>query len=217
MSLPAVPEGLPDPLLRIAASQRDHAIGLLREAAGDARITFDELNSRLPIALSAITRLDLYRVLADIVPAADLAAVVAQAQPAGEGAGWHWDEPLFLDQRRIVGAWDIPPFVEVLAPSFGVVKLDLCQATPMAGVIDLVVTASSMVTVVVPEGWGVDLQQIEVNGSAAKSSKVRTRPDPGQPRIILRGSAPWGVTVRHPSWWDLRAQRAWAREHPSQG
>ncbi|OYN87879.1 DUF1707 domain-containing protein [Parenemella sanctibonifatiensis] len=45
------PTELPDASLRVSAAQRDHAATLLREAVVDERLTFEEMEARIPAAL----------------------------------------------------------------------------------------------------------------------------------------------------------------------
>ena len=45
--------------LRVGTAQRERALELIRNAAADERITFDELEGRVPRALGAVTRADL--------------------------------------------------------------------------------------------------------------------------------------------------------------
>lgn len=55
-----------DDKLRIG--QRENAVSVLRDASSDGRLSFEELNERVPAALTAITRADLVRLLDDLVP-----------------------------------------------------------------------------------------------------------------------------------------------------
>ena len=54
--------------LRVGTSQRERALAEIRNAAADERITFDELEGRVPRALGAVTRADLASVLEDLLP-----------------------------------------------------------------------------------------------------------------------------------------------------
>lgn len=54
--------------LRVSALQRDNAIAALRDAAADGRLTFAELEERVPKALAATLREELIAVLRDLVP-----------------------------------------------------------------------------------------------------------------------------------------------------
>lgn len=197
--------------LRVTTIQRDNAVAALREGAADGRLTFDELGSRIPLALAAVTRGDLVRVIDDLVPPDQLDTVIADPMVQGEGPGFRWDEPLMIGghaQDKIrVGAWQLPPFIEVQL-QMGTTRLNCFDAVPLASVIDIVLVGASMMgalIVVVPEGWGVDTAELVVSGQAIVTSGVRTRPERGKPRLVLRGRTSGNVTVRTPTWWDRKA------------
>ncbi|KYF78371.1 hypothetical protein BE11_35955 [Sorangium cellulosum] len=194
---------LPDGRLRVTAQQRDHAAAILREAVVDGRLTVEELNARLPTALNAFAREDIYRILDDLVPAAALPAVVAEQAPMGDGPGMRWENPLLIRStwagHHQEGTWDLPPFVEIIGTGWGGVKLDCTRARPLARVIDIVITGNPSVNLIVPDGWGVDVQQLNVSGqSGTINSMVPTRPIGDLPRLILRGSTTMAVKVRQP-------------------
>lgn len=208
---------IPDSRLRVTAKQRDVAARILREALVDGRLQVEELEARLPSALNAFTREDIYRVLDDLVPAADLPKVVADETPKGEGPGMSWENPLIIrtDWKGYeeLGAWDLPPFIEIIGVSFGSVVLNCMFARPLADVIDVVITGNASVLIVVPEGWGVDLQQLNLHGSGGTiNSRVPTRPVGAHPRLILRGSTSYSVRIREPNTWDLRRADAHRRK-----
>lgn len=209
-----LPSDLPDPQLRVSPSERDVAASLLREAAAHERLSFEELEARLPQVLSATTRSDLYRVLVDVVPTAALAEQFEGVLVDSEAPGMSWEHPLLLrcdwTGLRRDGVWDVPPFIEVVASGMGSVHLDFCHAKVLARVIDLVVTGNGTVTIVVPHGWGVDLAHVNISdggmGSQASSS-VPTRPLNKNPRIVVSGTTSGGVKVREPNWADRRRHR----------
>lgn len=208
-------EDYPDAQLRVTAAQRDRAAVELREAAADERIDFDELEARIPAVLAARTRGDLIAVLRDLVPAAQMDAVVGVETPRGSGVGFSWEEPWVLqvqnwDAIKLIGEWRLPPFMELVDSGWGI-HLNATLATALAPVIDIVVTGKGKVVLVVPEGWGVDVTQVTAHGGdgTGVSSMVRSRPDRGLPRLVLRGSF-WGtVVIRYPNWWDRRAVAKW--------
>ncbi|MFT3888668.1 MAG: DUF1707 domain-containing protein [Arachnia sp.] len=206
--------GYVDAGLRVTAAQRDHAAAELREAAADERISFDELEARLPVVLGAKTRGDLVSVLRDLVPSADMDAVVGAHAPLGVGLGFSWDEPWVIETGwntvHQIGTWAIPPFMEVISRG-GTVILNAVHAQALAPVIDIVVTGKGTLRLIVPQGWGVDSEGLRAdNGQmAGMDSTVRTRPDRGCPRLVLRGNFAGAVVVRHPNWWDRRALAKW--------
>ncbi|NLE99167.1 MAG: DUF1707 domain-containing protein [Propionibacterium sp.] len=197
----------------MTAVQRDHAASILREAVADGRLSVEELNARLGTALNAHAREDLYRILDDLIPAAELHATVALNVPMGDGPGMSWENPLLIRSNWAghtrEGEWDLPPFIEIIGTGWGSVKLDCTLARPLMKVIDVVITGNPGMNIIVPDGWGVDVQQLNVSGqSGTINSRVPTRPTGGMPRMILRGSTTMPVHVRNPS---RRQQRALAR------
>ena len=76
---------MPDPLqIRIGHAERDEAVETLRTAAGDGRLTLDELDGRIEAAMAAKTRGDIQAVLADLKAAGEAAWLLGEVVP---GAG----------------------------------------------------------------------------------------------------------------------------------
>jgi len=184
----------PDDQLRITSAQRERAVELVRMAAADGRLDFDELNQRIGVGLEARTQGELRRIVGDLVPGAELAAFLADITPPLQGPGATWDEPLLLgrtpETRKITGPWKVPPFIEVYCSMWHYVTLNFLEAVPLAPVIDLVLVAhGGSPTLIVPEGWGVDTERVSVGNQGMFSSNVETRPARGLPRIVMRGHA----------------------------
>ena len=186
--------------LRVGTAQWEHALEALRNAAADERISFEELESRVPRAVHAVNRADLVAVLDDLLPADRLADLLGAEAPAGAGPGYLWDDPLVLVAKGaelyIAGPWVVPPFLEVHGSLLGV-RLDFSQAVPRAKVIDLVLQVShGTTTIIVPEGWGVDTSETQAEVGFVDSGGVRTRAQRGLPRIIVRGRASGAIKTR---------------------
>lgn len=91
------PERDRPPALRASDIERDRAAALLRHAAGEGRLTFDELDDRTQQALEARTREQLERLLADVlslVPGAphpldhDVPTTGVAVNAGAKGARW---------------------------------------------------------------------------------------------------------------------------------
>lgn len=93
----------PEDHLRVTAGQRDQAASVLREATADQRLTFEEFEARLPRALTAVTRRDLYDLLEDLVPSEELSNVIVDAVNLGTAPGMSWDNPYVITAH----AWDV--------------------------------------------------------------------------------------------------------------
>lgn len=196
--------------LRVGTTQRELALEAIRNSAADERITFDELEGRVPRALGAVTRADLVAVLEDLLPAAEVDAIIGSDLPLGEGPGYTWDDPLVIEgtgwrELKVAGPWVVPPFLEVHS-SIGGVWLDFSQAVPRSTVIDLVLVVNDWGTtkITVPEGWGVDTIGTQAEVGYIETRGVRTRARHGLPRIIVRGQTSGQVKVKVT---DERARR----------
>lgn len=211
----------PDDQLRITSTQREHAIELLRQAAADGRLDFEEMNARLPIGLEARTQGELRRIVGDLVPSAELAAFLNDMTPPLQGPGATWDNPLVLGREKtavkLEGTWEVPPFIELYCSVWHVARLDFVEAVALAPVIDLVVVAhGASPQFIFPPGWGADTERLTVGNSGWFTSNVSTRPEKGLPRVVLRGHV-GGGKARYETPRELRKrerQRAKAAAAP---
>ena len=130
---------LPEPAdrarLRVSDADREQAADVLRQAAGDGRITFTELDERIELAYAARTYADLDAVTADL-PGPGLSShppAAAGAFPAdriGGTAGASFSVAIMSGANR-TGGWVVPPRYTALA-IMGGVELDLRQARQRA-------------------------------------------------------------------------------------
>src|ERR1017187_4097828 len=109
--------------LRASHDDRDRVVELLRVSAGDGRLTAEELDQRLELALTARTYGELAKLVTDL-PAAGSVASAPAAAPKPKDVGR-------IDCRsghvRRVDRWVVPQRMEVKVTS-GHVMLDLTQA-----------------------------------------------------------------------------------------
>lgn len=207
------------PFLRVGDAERDAALGALAKALADGRLTASELDDRTLRARSARTRGELAAVLADVMPSLALEELVA-GTPArqGLGAGYRWDDPLELvakwDNCKVLGAWDVPPFIEA-HPIAANVVVNFTAATPVALVIDVVLKGrAGNLILVIPEGWGVDSSRL-TKGMGSVRNRVAPRADAGQPQIMVRGENKLGNFVaRYPGRFDRWQQERALRRAP---
>lgn len=198
--------------LRIGHAERDRAIEVLRDAAGDGRLTLDELDERIASAMAARTADDLAGVLADLVPGGALVSLIDPAAVVPSGvAGSSWDNPLVLTARwddvLRAGPWEVPPFLEV-NPVAANVKLEFVDARIASPVVDIsVVGGAGDLVVIVPDGFGVDTTHV-VSRLGTVKSQVAQRPLAGRPLVVVRGELKLGgIRVRHPNRFD-----SWQRD-----
>jgi len=202
----------PRPELRIGDRERDLIASVLQRALADGRITVDELGARLDAAFRARTFADLDPLVADLLvePLSTEPALPphgVESEPA-VATGTSPENRLVLDagwsSLTRSGRWDIPPFL-LLNGAKSTLKVDCRQATPLAEIIDIKIVASmGVVTIVIPESWAAQMEQLVPSWGLAKS-RVSAKPDPGAPLLVLHGSVGWGrLTVRHANRFESR-------------
>jgi hypothetical protein len=166
-------EQLPAREFRASYEDRDRVVELLRIAAGDGRLSADELDQRLEMALNARTYGELAALTQDLP---DAAGPSAAAEPkdlirveASSGS------------TRRDGRWVVPKRMEIRVSS-GSVRLDFAEAviTQATLGIDVEVNSGSLILITRP-GIVVDTDDISVG-----SGSVRVRPpeDPGAPALL---------------------------------
>jgi len=188
---------MPDrvPALRVSDAEREAVVVRLREAAGEGRLTFEELAERTELAYAARTEAELER-LADDLPATATAPAVARSQALDAGPeGADWVLAVMGSSER-KGRWRVRNRTQVVA-LMGGVDLDLRQAELPVG--EVTITAWAImggVEVRVPEGVRVELGGFALMGGNASQGAAEA-PPPGAPVVRVRAfSLMGGVDVR---------------------
>jgi hypothetical protein len=180
--------------LRASYEDRDKVAEQLRVAAGDGRLTADELDQRLEAALTARTYGELAALTADLPGVAKVEPDVPAVRPRRAG---RIDVGSASVKRE--GQWEVPQQLDVRIGS-GTVVLDLTRtAVPHSRVeIDAEVRSGSLKIVTRP---GVEVDATDVT---VRSGNVKIRSWPGTPPpvsllIHVTGSVTSGnITVRPP-------------------
>ncbi|MEU4097315.1 DUF1707 domain-containing protein [Streptomyces sp. NPDC026673] len=194
------------PALRASHADRDRVVDILSVAAGDGRLSADELDERVEAALSARTLDELAPLTADL--------------PAGSGtpgmAAADVKDVVRVDHRggsfRRVDRWIVPRRMEVRS-EWGEVVLDFTRAVITQDTlrIDVDVRGGSLVLVTRP-GVVVDADELAVS-----FGKVDIRPaaGPGAPvtlRVELVGELEFGQVRARP---PRRTFRQWLLRRPA--
>ena len=160
--------------LRASHEDRDRVVELLRVSAGDGRLTADELDERLELAMTARTYGELAKLVADLPADGSVASAPARLAPRAKdvvridcGSGHSKKE----------GAWVVPQRIEARVRS-GHLMLDFSQAviTQPSLQLDAEVRSGHVILITKP-GIVVDTDDLVV-----RSGHVRVR-------------APWGPDV----------------------
>jgi hypothetical protein len=179
--------------LRASHADRDGVVEQLRIAAGDGRLTPEELDERLEAALTARTYGELAGLTADL-PAATHAAAVAEPQAA---------DLLEFDQwggnAARTGRWTTPARIEAKVVG-GNVKLDFTEAVISHPTLPVEVNlqGGNLILVVRP-GVVVEANHLAMVGGNVKYGKGTDRQVPVVLRVQLSGRLLGGsVVVRLP-------------------
>jgi hypothetical protein len=185
--------------LRVADADRDRAAEMLRQAAAEGRLTFDELDERVSLAYAAKTFADLEALTSDLPgPGVSAPLPVSRRVQAPDLAA---DSPVpkfsvaIMSGMKRAGPWLVPPTYTAVAVMGGV-ELDLRHATFVAP--EVTIQAFCLmggVTITVADDVAVDISGIGFMGGfdhQASGPGV-----PGTPRVKVVGFALMGgVDVR---------------------
>ena len=194
------------PALRASHTDRDRAVEILRVAAGDGRLTADELDERIEAALSARTTGELAVLTADLPAGAALSGGV---RPGAK-------DLIRIDQRlgdvSRAGRWVVPRRMEIRA-MLGDVKLDFTEAEITGDTlrIDVDLRSGGDLTLVLRPGIVVDVDDLTVRHGDVKVRHVAGLDEPAVLRVELAGQVRGGsVVARLP----YRSFREWLQGKP---
>lgn len=207
-------ENDPAKTFRIGHKERDEAIEVLREAAGDGRITVDELDERMEKVHAAKFPVDLDEVLADlttelpsdrfrptsaIMPAIDRGQAIMghdRFDPLVIKAGWD------SEVRR--ARWAVPPYIRC-EPSMSNIELNFLEVDTDLQVIEIeIVAGMGTVTVVIPDDWAVNVDELSKTWGNVKSV-VNAVPTGRKPLLRVSGSIGMGTfKARFANYFDRR-------------
>lgn len=197
--------------LRIGTADRLEAVARIDRAAAEGRLTPAEAADRGARVAAAITYADLDPLVADLPALA----------PQQVAAGWSPANRLpisgGMSSEKRAGPWEIPPYL-LLSGDLGSVRLDCREAICLAPVIDIEINAGAGgIKLIVPDGWGVDSDLVSKGWGSVRNSADR-RAAPGQPQLVLRGSAGLGSlrvrTATRRSRRELRRRELRGRARP---
>ncbi len=173
----------PLPELRASDADREHAAELIRHAAGEGRLTLDELEERLNTVYETRTRRELDRLTADIVadPRQDTHARVPVRRGDG-GARWIVSVMSGHDRK---GRWRLSERVNVINVMGGS-NLDLNDAELSDAYTEMTVYAiMGGADIRVPEGLNVEISDFGFLGGNDVDIGPE-QPDPGGPVLRLK-------------------------------
>jgi hypothetical protein len=195
--------------LRASHEDRDRVIEMLRVAAGDGRLTTEELDERVEIAFSARTYGELATLTSDL-PVHSEAVMPLQAQPPVRPKDVARLECRSGHVSR-VGRWVVPRRIEVRVTSGGC-KLDFTDAIVAHRSIEIdAAVRSGRLTIVTKPGIAVDTDDVTISSGGVKVKTPWGHDVPVALQITVSGRVGSGRIVARParrSFWD------WLRRQP---
>jgi hypothetical protein len=194
--------------LRASDGDRDRVASVLREAAGDGRLSLEELDERLEAVYAAKTYADLEPITRDLPDT----ATASPPSPHGRGSAYGFGgEPTSRTGIGIMGgfvrkgSWGVPRRFTSVA-FWGGGEIDLREARFSEREVTIRAFAvMGGVHVIVPEDAEVDVSGIGIMGGFDHSSVGPGRP--GAPRIVIKGFAFWGGVGAERKATDTELQR----------
>jgi class 3 adenylate cyclase len=189
--------------LRASDADRDRVVEVLRTAAGDGRLTADDLDERLEVALAARTLADLEPLLADLTTAAAAEAPDVARIECGSGSAKR-EEP-----------WLVPRRLEIEVGS-GSVRLDFRQAVIALPElrIDAQIASGSLKLITRP-GIVVDADDLMVSSGSVKVVPSGGPDTPVELRVKVSGRVGSGSVSAGPArrrgWWSALWRRVLRR------
>ena len=176
--------------LRIGTADRRDAVARIDRAAAEGRLTPGEASDRLARVEAALTYADLDPLISD------LPSIAPPVVPVGWSAANRLPISGGMSREKREGRWEIPPYLRV-SGDLGSVRLDCREAVCLSPVVDIEVSAGAGgIKIIVPDGWGVDSDLVSKGWGSVRNSAERLA-EPGQPQLVLHGSAGMGsVRVR---------------------
>jgi hypothetical protein len=182
------------PAIRISDAERQHAIGVLRDAVVEGRLTLEEYSDRVGIAVGARTDQEVAALVRDL-PQTRRAIVPSAGAPIAHRAIFS-----HIVRRGPLTLASHTSYMSV----FGTIDVDLREATLPGSEVRLDIrNIFGTVTVLVPEGVDVRME----GGGLLASEHVdisNTRLIPNAPVIHIRTSGPGGtvyVRTSEPRGW----------------
>lgn len=204
--------------VRIGDVERDAAIEVLRMAAGEGRITVEELDDRMELIAVARFPADLDRVLADIVTElpSEQSWTVVRGTPDGLPIETRLGES--PGNREILrapwtgltkhGRWPVKPYLRC-EPAGVLLELNFLDVDTDLEVMDIDVAArTGTLKLIVPDSWGVDSTGLARSPISVITFKANESAQEGYPTIRVRGSIGSGVFIaRGPNFRQRRSMK----------
>jgi hypothetical protein len=195
--------------LRASYEDRDRVVELLRVAAGDGRLSAEELDERVERALSARTYGELSALVEDL-----------PGGQSGMGVAPKPKDVLRIDRygagARHAGRWTVPKRIEVNVTGGGV-TLDFTEAIVTLPLLQISATLmGGNLTLITRAGIIVDSDEVALVGSNVKAREHRDAQVPVLLRVEVTGQVTGGSIIVRPPRQPRRTFWQWLLRKPAQ-
>lgn len=181
--------------MRISDADRHRVAEVLRQAAGEGRLDFDELDERLELTFSAKTYADLVPITADLHPVVTHAPAADSPVPlvGGVPAVGHASSTAILGDRTRRGVWQVPAQHSAFT-LMGSITLDLREAVLVAR--ETIINANAImgeIKIIIPAHMNAVVDGTPIMGDYGQGKdKVPAYLGPDSPTIRVKGVALMG-------------------------
>ncbi|NYD51243.1 hypothetical protein BJY14_007226 [Actinomadura luteofluorescens] len=190
-NLPEHPGTPGAPEMRAGDADRERVAQVLRDAAGEGRLTLDELDERLDAVYAAKTYAELEPITRDLPSP-------GRAAPPATGADWRpvhgapsWRSGIgIMSGFRRAGVWNVPRRFRAFA-FWGGGRIDLREARFEEG--QVVIRALAIMggfEIIVPDDITVHVNGLGIMGGF--DQRASGPGVPGSPTVVVKGLAFWG-------------------------
>jgi hypothetical protein len=181
--------------LRASDADRDRTAEVLRDAAGEGRLTLSELEERLDQTYAAKTYAELALVTADL-PVEEAPSLGGRSTPADLTRPGPSEVSAVLSEQKVTGRWLAPRYMTARA-FLGSVTLDFTEAAlPHEVVVDVQVLLGEL-KLIVPDDIAV-VMEASPTFLAERSSSATAAYAPGTPVLRVRGPVALGELKARP-------------------
>ncbi|MDL4774618.1 MULTISPECIES: DUF1707 domain-containing protein [Thermomonosporaceae] len=188
------------PEMRASDTDRDRVAQILRDAAGDGRLTLEELDERLDLVYAAKTYADLEPVTRDLPaagspgPSVPVTGRAPGFAPVPDAPSWKSGVAVMAEFKR-QGVWNVPAVFTAFA-FWGGGKIDLREARFSENEVRIRAFAvMGGIDVIAPEDLTVHVTGIGIMGGFEHDASGPGAA--GAPRVIVSGFSFWGgVSVK---------------------
>ncbi|MFI0348996.1 DUF1707 domain-containing protein [Actinomadura sp. 9N407] len=177
--------------MRASDTDRDQVAHILRDAAGDGRLTLEELDDRLSAVYAAKTYAELAPLTRDL-PVPGTVTPAPSFSPATGGAdapSWKTGVAIMAEFQR-QGVWTVPEKFTAFA-FWGGGKIDLREARFATGEVRIRAFAiMGGIDVIAPDDMTVHVKGIGIMGGF--DQRASGPGEPGSPRVVVSGFSFWG-------------------------